>query len=76
MFFKSFKKEKKTLINETSNTGISSKKDFANSINIKDNKEYFDLQLKLENGTLSVDDLSIFDVIDLIDLYNRQSNLA
>ena len=50
------------------------KKKFIDSINI--NSEELYLQKKLEQNEISIDDLSIFEVMDLVDLYKKQLNVA
>ncbi len=52
------------------------KTDFVKNVDLSDIQECLALQKKIESNQTSVDDLSIFEVMDLIDLYNRQLNIV
>ncbi len=48
--------------------------EFKNDIDYKAGLENIKLQQQLEEGAIGVEDLSIFQVMDLIDLYKNQIN--
>ena len=75
-FFRSFKKQKTLLIEESKSNNITRKESFIKSIDLREKQENINLQVKLENNQISVNDLSIFEVLDLIDLYKEQLNIV
>ena len=64
------------LIEESKSNNITRKESFIKSIDLREKQENINLQVKLENNQISVNDLSIFEVLDLIDLYKEQLNIV
>ena len=75
-FFRSLKKEKTLLIEESKSNNVTRKESFVKSIDIREKQENINIQAKLENNEISVNNLSIFEVMDLIDLYKEQLNIG
>ncbi len=68
------KKKKNLLIEKTVEN--KRKSNFIQNLDLRGIQESMELQLKLEEQQISVDDLSIFEILDLIDLYNKQLNIV
>ena len=81
-FFNKLKSNKTKMIeekNENSINGVAISNEekrelFAKSINESERIELSDLQKKLESKQISVNELNIFEVMDLIDMYKNNIN--
>lgn len=74
-FFKKLKSKKTKMIEENIKRTISydTKRDiFEKSIYINQERELDDLQRKLDNNQISINNINIFEVMDLIDKYQDQ----
>ena len=71
-FFKSFKKDKVLEVEESKVENTNLKESFKKEIDVRDRQRFIELQKMLEDDEISVNGLSIFEVLDLIDLYNEQ----
>lgn len=70
-FFNKAKLAKTKLIEDK--TTFNSQRDiFVKKINANKDTELIDLQKKLENNQISVNDINIFNIMDLIDKYEEQ----
>lgn len=69
-FFNKAKLEKKLIEDKT--TYNSQRDIFVKTINTNKDAELIDLQEKLEHNQISVSDINIFNVMDLIDKYEEQ----
>lgn len=66
-----FKKDKVKQIEDK--TSYNNQRDvFVNTITTNNDTELIDLQKRLEHNQISVNDLNIFNVMDLIDKYEKQ----
>ena len=66
-----FKKDKVKQIEDK--TSYNNQRDvFVNTITTNNDTELIDLQKKLEHNQISVNDLNIFNVMDLIEKYEKQ----
>ena len=66
-----FKKDKIKQIEDK--TSYNNQRDvFVNTITTNNDTELIDLQKRLEHNQISVNDLNIFNVMDLIDKYEKQ----
>ena len=65
------KKQKPKMIDESKTNNIENKKEFIRKIDAREGQELLSLKLQLENGDISVSDLSIFEVMDLLELYGE-----
>ena len=71
-WFQNNKKTKVKMISEGQTKSIvENKKEFISNIDVREEKEILDIRNKLETGQLSVDDLSIFEVMDVLELYGE-----
>ncbi len=69
-FFHKFKKEAKYL--PTEKIEKNEQKDFKASLDVKDEQKIRILQKQYEEGIISEEDLTPFQVMDLIELYKKQ----
>ena len=70
-FFSKAKVDKTKMI-EDKNTDKNQRDSFVKTISNNNDAELIDLQRKLEHNQISVNDLNIFNVMDLIDRYELQ----
>lgn len=71
------RKEKKELLEEAKNTEISEKeenKNFKEDLNAKEYQNILNIQNKYENEEIKEEELSILEIMDLIDIYKGQIN--
>ena len=81
-FFNKLKSNKTKMIEEKNENSINGvvisneekRELFAKSINESERIELSDLQKKLESKQISVNELNIFEVMDLIDMYKNNIN--
>lgn len=71
-FFHKFKKEAKYLPTEKMEDEKNEQKDFKASLDVKDEQKIRILQKQYEEGTILEEDLTPFQVMDLIELYKKQ----
>ena len=71
-WFQNNKKTKvKMIIEGKTNNTTEKKKGFINNIDLREKQEMLGLKSQLETGRVSVDDLSIFEVMDILELYGE-----
>ena len=71
-WFQNNKKTKVKMIDEgKKNTTTGKKEDFINNIDVREKQEMLGLKSKLEKGQVLVDDLSIFEVMDILESYGK-----
>lgn len=71
------RKEKTELLEEAKNTEISEKeenKNFKEDLNAKEYQNILNIQNKYENEEIKEEELSILEIMDLIDIYKGQIN--
>ena len=71
-WFQNNKKTKAKMISEGQTKSIEeNKKEFISNIDISGKQEILEIRKQLETGQVSVDDLSIFEVMDILELYGE-----
>ena len=71
-WFRNNKKSKVKLISEGQTKSIAeNKENFISNIDLSGKQEILEIRKKLETGQVSVDDLSIFEVMDILELYGE-----
>lgn len=71
-WFQNNKKTKVKMISEGQTKSIvENKKEFISNIDISGKQEILEIRKQLETGQVSVDDLSIFEVMDILELYGE-----
>lgn len=71
-WFQSNKKTKVKMISEGQTKSIAeNKKEFISNIDVSGKQEILEIRKQLETGQVSVDDLSIFEVMDILELYGE-----
>lgn len=71
-WFRNNKKTKAKLISEGQTKSIAeNKKEFISNIDLSGKQEILEIKKQLETGQVSVDDLSIFEVMDVLELYGE-----
>lgn len=71
-WFQNNKKTKVKMIDEgKKKTTTGKKEDFINNIDVREKQEMLGLKSKLEKGQVLVDDLSIFEVMDILESYGE-----
>ena len=71
-WFRNNKKTKAKLISEGQTKSIAeNKEEFISNIDLSGNQEILEIRKQLETGQVSVDDLSIFEVMDILELYGE-----
>ena len=71
-WFRNNKKTKAKLISEGQTKSIAeNKKEFISNIDVSGKQEILEIRKQLETGQVSVDDLSIFEVMDILELYGE-----
>lgn len=71
-WLKKNKKTKAKMISESKTKNTTEKKDdFISNIDVREKQELLGLKLQLERGQVSVEDLSIFEVMDILELYGE-----
>lgn len=72
-WFQNNKKNEVKMINEGKTNNLTEKKKkFINNIDVREKQEMLEIKLQLETGQVSVDDLSIFEVMNILELYGEQ----
>ena len=72
-FKKLFKRNKPLLLEEKNLSSINRKREeFIDSLDMKEQEKIRYLQHKLENNEISIENLTIFEVMDLVDFYKNQ----
>lgn len=69
------RKEKTKLLEEAKDTEINRKeenKNFKEKLNVKEYQNILNIQNKYENEEIKEEDLSIIEIMDLIDIYKEQ----
>ena len=71
-WFQNNKKTKAKMISEGQTKSIvENKKEFISNIDLSGKQEILEIRKQLETGQVSVDDLSIFEVMDILELYGE-----
>lgn len=71
-WFRNNKKTKAKLISEGQTKSIAeNKEEFISNIDLSGKQEILEIRKQLETGQVSVDDLSIFEVMDILELYGE-----
>lgn len=71
-WFQNNKKTKVKMISEGQTKSIAeNKKEFISNIDVSGKQEILEIRKQLETGQVSVDDLSIFEVMDILELYGE-----
>ena len=71
-WFQNNKKTKVKMISEGQRKSIvDDKKEFISNIDVSGKQEILEIRNQLETGKVSVDDLSIFEVMDILELYGE-----
>ena len=71
-WFQNNKKTKVKMISEGQTKSIvENKKEFISNIDVSGKQEILEIRKQLETGQVSVDDLSIFEVMDILELYGE-----
>ena len=71
-WFQNNKKQKVKMISEGQTKSIAeNKEDFISNIDLRGKQEILEIRKQLETGQVSVDDLSIFEVMDILELYGE-----
>ena len=71
-WFRNNKKTKVKMISEGQTKSIAENKEkFISNIDLSGKQEILEIRNQLETGKVSVDDLSIFEVVDVLELYGE-----
>lgn len=71
-WFRNNKKTKVKMISEGQTKSIvENKEKFISNIDLSGKQEILEIRNQLETGKVSVDDLSIFEVVDVLELYGE-----
>lgn len=71
-WFQNNKKTKVKMISEGQTKSIAENKEkFISNIDLSGKQEILEIRNQLETGKVSVDDLSIFEVMDILELYGE-----
>ncbi len=71
-WFQNNKKTKVKMINEGQTKSIAENKEkFISNIDLSGKQEILEIRKQLETGQMSVDDLSIFEVMDILEIYGE-----